>query len=507
MKKITRIKFDNHPVLKDSEIKLVDDGESNNTPYISFIIGQNGTGKSKILEAICDILRFLKRKKESSRSRWTESYDFEIDIEFNNKTYTLKTVDRSFSFPDNLLFEADFLPSNIIVSAYTFNDKFPKLGDEQNFYIYCGLRTATNNIFVNKPSEDCFYNLVDILKDEDKLNLLNVVFLELEFTKKISVTYIDNRNKTILFDKSIQKILRREGENEISANDVEVFRNAVIKRTKIGKVKKEGRFQETSIHRFLNDDERIKRVIDYLTKNDLFSQETRGNKIEQKFTYCWNKELEEIDKVSNSVFLSHLEIYEALREIEIVRFDHFNVYKDDSFDFNQASSGEYHILHLFSSILKNIDKESIVIIDEPEISLHPNWQNKFLHILKPLTESYSDNQYFIASHSHLMVSSLQKANSSIITLKKEDGEITVKNLDKINTFGWSAEQILFDVFGMVTDRNFYLSKMLQEIIDEMSKINPNHNLIKELKIELSNFDRSGLNREDPLYAIIEKILS
>ena len=40
MKKITRVKFYNHPVLKDSEINLVDKTEFNNQEYISLIIGQ-----------------------------------------------------------------------------------------------------------------------------------------------------------------------------------------------------------------------------------------------------------------------------------------------------------------------------------------------------------------------------------------------------------------------------------------------------------------------------------
>lgn len=46
------------------------------------------------------------------------------------------------------------------------------------------------------------------------------------------------------------------------------------------------------------------------------------------------------------------------------------------------SSGEQHELVLFYQLLFSTDKKSILLIDEPEISLHISWQNHFIEDLK-----------------------------------------------------------------------------------------------------------------------------
>ncbi|MBY8186655.1 ATP-binding protein [Vibrio fluvialis] len=36
---------------------------------------------------------------------------------------------------------------------------------------------------------------------------------------------------------------------------------------------------------------------------------------------------------------------------------------------------------LFLGIISSIDDDALILIDEPEISLHPSWQQKFVEIL------------------------------------------------------------------------------------------------------------------------------
>ena len=84
MKKITRVKFSNHPVLNDSEINLVDKTEFNNQEYISLIIGQNGTGKSQLLEAITTFINSIYRFKDNLELFKTDiKYGIEIEAEVN----------------------------------------------------------------------------------------------------------------------------------------------------------------------------------------------------------------------------------------------------------------------------------------------------------------------------------------------------------------------------------------------------------------------------------------
>ncbi|MDK2772893.1 MAG: hypothetical protein KYX68_11810, partial [Flavobacterium sp.] len=179
MKKITRVKFSNHPVLNDSEINLVDKAEFNNQEYISLIIGQNGTGKSQLLEAITSFINNVYRFKENLDSFKTDiKYGIEIDIIYNGKIYTLKYDGKLTYIYENHINVSEILPDNLIVNVYTFNDKYPFV-DLDSFYNYCGLRTTSNNIFVNVPIEECFLNLSNILKDDLKRNITNEIFNEL----------------------------------------------------------------------------------------------------------------------------------------------------------------------------------------------------------------------------------------------------------------------------------------------------------------------------------------
>ena len=62
------------------------------------------------------------------------------------------------------------------------------------------------------------------------------------------------------------------------------------------------------------------------------------------------------------------------------------------------SSGERHLLLLFCNTLIALDRPSIFMIDEPEISLNIKWQRR---LLSSLLECASDNpvQYLLATHS------------------------------------------------------------------------------------------------------------
>ncbi|MGB8922868.1 MAG: AAA family ATPase [Pseudomonas sp.] len=71
-------------------------------------------------------------------------------------------------------------------------------------------------------------------------------------------------------------------------------------------------------------------------------------------------------------------------------------------DISELSSGEQHELVLLYELLFRVPKNGLVLVDEPEISLHVAWQASFLEdlmgILK-LTESYG----IVATHSPVLI--------------------------------------------------------------------------------------------------------
>jgi ABC-type branched-subunit amino acid transport system ATPase component len=69
---------------------------------------------------------------------------------------------------------------------------------------------------------------------------------------------------------------------------------------------------------------------------------------------------------------------------------------------SHLSSGEQHMLVLFSELLFRVEPNSLVMIDEPEISLHVTWQKQFLRDIEGVTK-LALFDVLIATHSPQIV--------------------------------------------------------------------------------------------------------
>lgn len=72
--------------------------------------------------------------------------------------------------------------------------------------------------------------------------------------------------------------------------------------------------------------------------------------------------------------------------------------KDVKLDLHQLSSGEQHEVVLLYELIFNTQPNMVVLIDEPEISLHITWQKEFLNDLLKIIE-LQQFQVIIATHS------------------------------------------------------------------------------------------------------------
>lgn len=71
-------------------------------------------------------------------------------------------------------------------------------------------------------------------------------------------------------------------------------------------------------------------------------------------------------------------------------------------DASSLSSGEQHEVVLLYELLFNTRPDSLILIDEPEISLHVAWQQQFLHDLLKMTQ-LSKFDVLLATHSPLII--------------------------------------------------------------------------------------------------------
>lgn len=172
--------------------------------------------------------------------------------------------------------------------------------------------------------------------------------------------------------------------------------------------------------------------------------------------------------------------------------------------FDDLSSGEKHLLFAMIGILRHINHNSIILIDEPEISLHPEWQNNYINKLKKYFSDYNDCHFIIASHSHYLVSDMPIDNSSVIVFRKNEMNYSMIDAEVIpySTNAWSAENIIYNVFGMRTTRNYYFENDLNQLLSATE--NKNHLDIELADRMLKKLKKYVLSEADPLIPVLKE---
>lgn len=131
----------------------------------------------------------------------------------------------------------------------------------------------------------------------------------------------------------------------------------------------------------------------------------------------------------------------------------------DEFDINQLSSGEKQLFLRTLSIKMLEPENSIILIDEPELSLHPKWQQRIIDVYKKIGKN---NQIIVATHSPHVLGSVSNENIFLLS-KNKKGEIIVLSGDELYTsYGQSADRILEDIMGLETSRNPKIFNLLNE---------------------------------------------
>ncbi|QBP77579.1 ATP-binding protein [Herbaspirillum huttiense] len=108
----------------------------------------------------------------------------------------------------------------------------------------------------------------------------------------------------------------------------------------------------------------------------------------------------------------------------------------------------YHICMTCPSGKKLIENCGIVMIDEIDLHLHPEWQMK---LLPTLSKALPKIQFIVTSHSPLIVGSLEWMN--ILTMQPDRGQASKVERIKQPVHGLDADQVLLtDFFGLKSTR-------------------------------------------------------
>lgn len=340
MYKIRKIKFQNHPVLKDLELDFCgSDGRAVDTVIFA---GENGTGKSTVLNFI---YKFMEGNSDSCI----------IEMENNGELFTIT------------------------------HEKINKYSHKRTVK-----NTKGDTVKLPEDALRGIYSDVDINFVAQNLNSVTSLNVDVNSKSRKSHNDLPVRIKQLLID--------------IQAMDDAALSKA-YKDAKVAGRPTDDLVYVERMNRFTN-------AFNYMFENMAY------NRVE-------NKE-------------DHKSIIFQKNGVDV--------------SIDDLSSGEKQIVYRGCFLLQdaNAMNGAFVFIDEPEISLHPNWQMKIMDYYKGIftgENGEQTSQIFAVTHSPFVIHNKNRQNDKVIILvRDENGNILVK--DKPEYFKCDSVQAVQDAFSI-----------------------------------------------------------
>jgi predicted ATP-binding protein involved in virulence len=161
----------------------------------------------------------------------------------------------------------------------------------------------------------------------------------------------------------------------------------------------------------------------------------------------------------------------------------FKNVNEEKFELDQLSTGEKTLLSKVLYLYLSEAKNKIILIDEPELSLHPNWQNRIFKLYEVFAEK-NNNQIILATHSPHIIASA--GSESVKVLKIENGFVEV--IEEFNqSYGLEFSKILTDIMGVEHLRPPEIAEKFDEVKKLIISNESNTQRFKQLWDELEHF--------------------
>ncbi|MBU8604910.1 AAA family ATPase [Bacillus safensis] len=361
--------------------------------------GNNGQGKTRILKTINSLYLFAKEEKTVNLSKIIDSMNLKT-LKINNVNYNkLFSVNKSY-------IEAEVRKINVFHHEYRrfFRKLYISLQEIpiENFYMVQG-RLKTDKIMsylerILNDSMDHRYNgfnrwlndahfLITRLR-HNKQNMMEFNNIELH---EVYSTYVEEAFNLISFLKEKYQILTIEADYEEEfISSIEKNKENILKNLS----NKSAYYITTDNIEIKKINNKIEEFIDKINnklKCNFWNKDNRSNDNMNYMEIALNdkeKLYRKIDKF-NSIISKYAKIEVCVQKSGDLMFKKNN----EEMTFEKLSSGEKKVSFLFLEILFN--DVDIYLIDEPELSLSLNFQNKIITDLHILTKG---KKLFIATH-------------------------------------------------------------------------------------------------------------
>ena len=450
--------------------------EAESLPLYSVLIGTNGVGKSCLMREIVDFFIDLHSCKNESNPSLLPSYKgrlkgiryhfdgVECEVIRLKKNYLTKINGHFCSLNDLRI------PS-IVACHFGAFDKFPTQkvnGSTQTrydvpYYKYVGAHVNGNMISSSAIAFRLLFTLNERMDDRQRQNICSILDI-IGYDHRVSLSYsLVMKSKTD--GAALDAIKQRLNKDKEYTNLDKQQRNAKI----------------TQLYNF-------------------YKKKTSTGNSRHDYDIDFD-----VDIVKDDSHEELQNIYK-LKQCDLVNSPNVIFHKQGSdITSEDMSSGEFAMLSTVLSISAAANNpHTLVLLDEPELSLHPNWQ---MTLIDNVDRALSNQvcQLLIATHSHMLVSDLPMKRSSVTQVEKDErGNLLANGISEC-TYGWSAEEVLLKVFKTATDRNRYFGERIGKLLEKMSNntISP-----KDVKAEIKDLKEISMHLSDmdPMKMILNTIV-
>jgi ABC-type cobalamin/Fe3+-siderophores transport system ATPase subunit len=481
--RLDRVYIDGFKNLRDVEIDF------DERRLTTVIIGQNGAGKSNLLEAITDIFRY------TDLNRAPPPFRYELDYRIGNHQVRLSNrsgkpaivVDREAvsrtAFERN---KNDVFPDLIFGYYSGGSRRFEKLFDSHQRRYYEAIKTSDDlnecaaalrarRLFYCRPIHGVFALLSFFAFPEEQVSgLLHHPLGITGFHSGLALF------REPWFARNKRRKPGYEAENMWGA---EGPAGACARA-----------FRESAFHPLALQD---KTLDDYRDKGGLEAQYA-----------AFLRNLDALRRVAKG-YKDDRDIFYALEATDIS--DLFRTLlvwvtrdNDTSGDvsFADLSDGERQLLMVLGLIRISRGKRALFLLDEPDTHLNPVWQHSYLNLIRDWTGILADEtncHIVMTSHNPLTIASLQKEEVRVM-FTDEAGEVTV-SAPYTDPKGMGFTATLTEIFGLPSS----LDSETQQLVDDrnvLAKIEERSDSQDKALIQINDkLNRLGFMFEDrePLY--------
>jgi predicted ATPase len=158
-------------------------------------------------------------------------------------------------------------------------------------------------------------------------------------------------------------------------------------------------------------------------------------------------------------------------------------------EMHRASSGQLALISSLLFLITEAGSSPVILVDEPENSLHPSWQRDYVDKLMAAM-SYRNATLILATHAPLVVTgALSDDLHQVSVFRVRKGKPTRLDIDP-SASPASIEEILWEAFDVVTPANHFVSEKIVRAISrfEARELSKDEVLALVSELEKQSFD-------------------